>query len=82
MPEGNAAFVDPYFKQITVAFVMLVPNDELVKINNDIMGHISGMLIEEPEFMEVAEQGDKEQIRTLLSKHLKQYFRKYISGLS
>ena len=46
------------------------------------MGHISGMLIEELEFMEVAEQGDKEQIRTLLSKHLKQYFRKYISGLS
>lgn len=82
MPEENVAFKDPYFKQITVAFVMLVPDDELVKINNDIMGHISGMLIEEPEFMEVAEQGDKEQIRTLLSRHLKQYFRKYISGLS
>lgn len=57
MPEENVAFKDPYFKQITVAFVMLVPDDELVKINNDIMGHISGMLIEEPEFMEVAEQG-------------------------
>lgn len=82
MPDGNVAFKDTYFKQITVAFVMLVPDDELVKINNDIMGHISGMLIEELEFMEVAEQGDKEQIRTLLSKHLKQYFRKYISGLS
>ena len=82
MPEENVAFKDPYFKQITVAFVMLVPDDELVKINNDIMGHISGMLIEEPEFMEVAEQGGKEQIRTLLSRHLKQYFRKYISGLS
>ena len=82
MPKENVAFKDPYFKQITVAFVMLVPDDELVKINNDIMGHISGMLIEEPEFMEVAEQGGKEQIRTLLSRHLKQYFRKYISGLS
>lgn len=82
MPEGEEEFQDPYFKQIRVAFVMLVPVDELVKINNDIMGHISGMFIEEPEFMDVAEQGDKEQIRTLLSKNLKQYFRKYLSGLS
>lgn len=82
MPEGETAFQDPYFKEIRVAFVMLVPDDELVKINNDIMGHISGMLIEEPEFMEVTEQGDREQIRALLSRNLKQYFRKYLSGLS
>lgn len=82
MTDRSGEFQDPYFKQIKVAFVMLVPVDELLKINNGIMGHISAMLVEEPEFMETAESADEEKLRTLLSKSLKQYFKKYLSGLS
>lgn len=82
MTNDLGEFQDPYFKQIKVAFVMLVPVDELLRINNGIMGHISAMLVEEPEFMETAESGDAERLRTLLSQSLKQYFKKYLSGLS
>ncbi len=63
-------------------FVMLVPLDDLLKINNDIMGYISGMLIEDPEFLITAEAWRQEEIREMLSKNLKIYFKKYLSGLS
>ena len=82
MTKDLTAFADPYFKQIDVVFIMLVPVDELVKINNDIMGHISAMLIEDPDFLITAQRGDKEEIRSVLSVNLKQYFKKYLAGLS
>ena len=82
MTKDLTEFKDNYFKGIHVIFVMLVPVDDLLKINNDIMGYISGMLIEDPEFLITAEHGDKEEIREMLSKNLKIYFKKYLSGLS
>lgn len=82
MTRDLNAYEDPYFKGIKVVFIMLVPMDDQLKINNDIMGYISGMLIEEYEFMETVERGDKEEIRAVLSKHLKTYFSKYLSGLA
>lgn len=82
MTKDLQAFQNPYFKGISVVFVMLVPVDENVKVNNDILGYLSAALIEEYEFMEVVLQGDKEKIRGLLSKYLKVYFNKYLSGLS
>ena len=82
MTKDLTEFKDNYFKGINVVFVMLVPVDDLLKINNDIMGYISGMLIEDPEFLTSTEHGDKEKIRELLSKNLKIYFKKHLSGLS
>lgn len=82
MTKDLTAFADPYFKQINVVFIMLVPVDDLVKINNDIMGHISAMLIEDPDFLITAQRGEKEEIRSVLSANLKQYFKKYLVGLS
>lgn len=82
MTKDLTAFADPYFKQIDVVFIMLVPMDDLVKINNDIMGHISAILIEDPDFLITAQRGDKEEIRSVLSVNLKQYFKKYLAGLS
>lgn len=82
MTKNLGMFQDSYFKNIEVVFVMLVPVDEQLKINNDIMGHISATLIEDYQFIEVAKEGDSEKIRLLLSKHLKTYFSKYLSGLS
>ena len=61
---------------------MLVPVDDLIRINNEIMGYISGMLIEEVEFLPLAERGDKEEIRSCLSRYLKQFFKKYLAELS
>lgn len=82
MTRDLQAFLDPYFKGITVVFVMLVPTDDKISVNNEILGHISSMLIEEIEFMDVVAGGDKEEIRSYLSKSLKKYFKKYLWGLS
>lgn len=82
MTRDLQAFSDPYFKGITVVFVMLVPMDDRISVNNEILGYISSMLIEEVEFMDVVKRGDKEEIRSYLSKSLKKYFKKYLWGLS
>ena len=44
-------FKDPYFKGIQVVIIMLVPEDENVSINNEIMGYISSLLVEEADFV-------------------------------
>lgn len=82
LTEDGGAFEDPYMKRITKVFVMLVPDDGDVKTNNEIMGYISSMLIEEYEFMEVVARGEKEEIRSVLSRNLKKYFGKYIARMS
>lgn len=71
-------FRDPYFKGIRVVFVMLVPVDDNLRINNEILGHISSTLIEDFHFLDVILRGEKEEIRDELSRCLKQYFNKYI----
>lgn len=81
MTKDLTAFMDPYFKGINVIFVMLVPDDENVRINNEILGYISTLLIEEYDFMEVVLKGDKKEIRGVLSKYLKKFFTKYLGGL-
>ncbi len=73
------AFHDPYFKGIRTVIIMLVPIDENGQVNNEIMGYISSMLIEEYEFLEVLSRGDKEEIRELLSRYLKEYFNRYLA---
>lgn len=82
MTKNLEAFQDPYLKGIKVVFVMLVPEDENLKVNNDILGYISSLLIEEYEFMDVVSGGRKEEIKDCLSRYLKKYFNKYLSGLS
>lgn len=78
MTRNLGAFQDPYFKGIKVVFVMLVPIDDNLRINNEILGHISGTLIEDFHFLDVILKGEKEEIRDELSRCLKQYFSKYI----
>ncbi len=81
MTKDLKAFEDPYFKGISVVFIMLVPDDEHIKINNQILGYISTLLIEEYDFMEAVLRGNKEEIRGILSEYLKKFFKKYLSGI-
>lgn len=81
MTKNLGAFQDPYFKGIRTVIIMLVPVDDNGKINSEIMGYLSGMLIEEYEFLEVLSRGDKEEIQGLLSRYLKEYFNRYLSGM-
>lgn len=78
MTRNLDSFQDPYFKNIKVVFVMLVPIDDNLRINNEILGHISSTLIEDFHFLDVILKGEKEEIRDELSRCLKKYFNKYI----
>lgn len=82
LPEGGGSFQDSYFRQIGVVFVMLVPLDGSVEVNTGIMGYVSSMLIEEPDFLEVAAGGDEERIRQELSGHLNRYFKEYLGNIT
>ena len=61
---------------------MLVPVDEHLQINNEILGYISTMLIEDFEFMEIVERKEKEEIREAITKNLKKYFQKIVTEVS
>ncbi len=74
-------FKDPYFKEIQVVIIMLVPEDENVYINNEIMGYISSLLVEEADFVNMLYSGEKEEIRSMLSSYLKKFFNQYISKI-
>ena len=81
MTESKGAFADPYFKGIHIVIVMLLPEDEHVKENSDILGYISSTLIEDYAFLDTIQKGDKETIRGVLSTYLKQYFNQYINKM-
>lgn len=82
MTKDLGAFLDPYFKGITKVFIMLAPIDDHLQVNNDILGYISGMLIEEYDFIDTVARGDKEEIRDMLSRHLKKYFNQCLTSIS
>lgn len=82
MTKNLAPFSDPYFKGIRIVFIMLAPIDDHAKINGDIMGYISSMLIEEYEFLDIVQKGEQEEIRNALSRNLKKYFNRYIGAFS
>lgn len=71
-------YEDPYFRKIGAVIVMLLPKDEHVAENSRILGYLSEQLIEEPDFLDTVMEGDKEQIRALLSRYLKQFFSQYL----
>lgn len=81
MTKDLTPFKDAYFKEISVVFIMLVPDDENVSVNNEILGYISTLLIEEYDFMDTVLRGEKEEIRNSLSGYLKKFFQKYLGGI-
>lgn len=78
LTKDLGVYKEPYFKEIGAVIVMLLPKDEHVAENSQIFGYISEQLIEEPDFLDTVMEGDKEQIRTLLSRYLKQFFSQYL----
>ncbi len=76
--KDRNAFLDPYFKGIKAVIVMLIPEDDQVGINSDIMGCLSSQLIENSEFLKVMFEGEKETVKEKVEKVLRQYFKQYL----
>lgn len=79
LPEDKEIYQDTYLKKIRMAFVMLVPIDENLQVNSEILGYISGMLVEDDSFIECVKQADIDAIREKLSINLKRYFAEYLT---
>lgn len=73
------AFTDPHFKGIHVVLVMLLPLDDNIRVNSEILGYISTLLIEDYAFLELLGTGDKSKIQTVLSEHLRKFFNQYLA---
>ena len=81
VPQDHKIFLDDYFKGISVVIVMLLPEDEFVRENSEILGYLSEMLIEEYEFLEVLNRGGKQEIQDALTKYLKVFFHQYLEKM-
>lgn len=77
--RDRGAFCNPYFKGIQVVLVMLLPVDDNVRVNSEILGHISSILIEDYDFLNMVIRGEKEEIRVGLSEHLRVFFNQYLN---
>ncbi|SHK62952.1 mannitol operon transcriptional antiterminator [Hespellia stercorisuis DSM 15480] len=78
--QGNQ-FQDPYFKGIQVVLVMLIPVDEHIRENSDILGFISSTMIEDESFLDTMLTGDVERMKEHLLATLKIYFYHYLGRL-
>lgn len=76
--SGNP-FQDSYFKGIHLIVCMLLPDDENKRINSDIMGYISSMLIEDYELLQMMQEGNEETIREKVSVCLRHFFMQKIN---
>ena len=74
----NVPFRNSYFQGIQVVVVMLMPDDEHLQENREILGFLSEMLVEEDEFLETIQYGSREEIKLALSKYLKRFFNQYL----
>lgn len=81
LSRDQKAFHDPYFKGITVVLVILLPVDENIRINSEILGYISSMLIEDYDFLSIITEGNKEEIKAVLSDHLRKFFNQYLNKI-
>lgn len=81
LTKDKKAFHDPYFKGINVVFVMLLPVDDNIKINSEILGFISSSLIEDYDFLMDMAEGEKGIVEQSLSKQLRKFFNQYLNKL-
>ena len=81
MSKDMKAFHNSYFKGINVILVMLLPVDGNIKVNSEILGYISSVLIEDYDFLTTIIRGEKEEIRSALSEHLRKFFNQYLNKI-
>jgi len=79
MTKDSKPFLNPYFKGIHVVLVMLVPIDDNISINSEIFGYISSTLMEDDDFLTIIAAGNKTEIETVLSGHLRRFFNQYLN---
>ncbi|MBE5826273.1 MAG: transcription antiterminator [Butyrivibrio sp.] len=80
-PDKGQIFEDPRLKDIKAALCMAMPIDEHRQQNTDMLGRISGAIVEDEAFLETLKTGDEEAIQEKLQRIMKSYFSERINGL-
>ena len=57
---------------------MMIPEDENIDINGEILGYLSNLFLEEKTLEEIISGGSKEEIQNIISKYLKKFFQEYL----
>lgn len=81
LTKDGEAFRDKYFKGIHVILIMLLPMDDHIKINSEILGYISSILIEDYDFLLTVSGGNRSEIETALSTRLRKFFAQYLNKI-
>lgn len=81
LTKDLGAYTDPYFKEISIVIVMLLPSDEHIKENTQMLGYLSEELIEDDSFLLTLGGGNKEKIQDVLSIKLKKFFNQYLDKM-
>lgn len=81
LPKDGECFRNPYFKKIRVIFIMLIPDDENVDINGEILGYLSSILLDDNDFMKTVLEGNEAKIRNAVSVQLREFFQKYLAEM-
>lgn len=79
--KDKGVFANPYFNGIGAVVIMLLPEDEHIRENREILGYLSEQFIEEPDFMDIILRGELEEIREEVSRQLKRFFNLYLDKI-
>ena len=78
LPKQEDHFTDEHFKEIKIIFVMMIPEDENIDINGEILGYLSDLFLDEKTLEEIISGDSKEEIQNIISKYLKKFFQEYL----
>ncbi len=77
----DQTFKDPKLSGIKAALCMTMPVDENRQQNAEMLGRVSGAIIEDEKFLNAIKDGDGELIQDMLQKILKSYFSEQLNDL-
>ncbi len=78
----NEPFADDYFGGIRIVFVMLIPKQEQGALNAELLGYLSGSLVEDDSFIQCVLSGQEAVVQEHLATLLETFFVRYINTLS
>ena len=79
--ENDSSFADPKLNGIKAVLCMTMPMDEHRRQNAEMLGRVSGAIIEDESFLEAIKNGDEYAIQDKLQEILKTYFSEQLNGL-
>lgn len=81
LTQNISPFTHEQMQKIKIIFVMLIPKDENMKLNSEMLGSISTSLVEDDSLIETILTGDETQTKKSVTRVLKKFFSAYLTRL-